>query len=195
MPVRSSEAAEKAMQDGDLAETSHRSLAGDTITHCPSTRANLGDASMVGNHNHVSRTLPPKTATDEVDTTAAKSTRTCRHHVVDGKPLLKRQRAAVWNRPSIARPPMLALHNIAEDSTSTLSSLSLHSLESFTSYTDMGGEMACLEEECEDFEDAEFLLVGSSSQEEEKSQESDMHVVSKKTMSRIGLNKGRRWTA
>ena len=164
MPVRSSPAAEKAMNDGDFMETSHRSLAGDTITQYPSTRANLGDASIVGG-NRCSR---PTNKTKEEITNITKSSRTCRHHVVDGKPLLQRQGAAVWNRPSMARPRMPPWY-ADDDDYSSLSSLSLQTLESFSNYR-MGNEMSSLTE-CDN--DDECFLV-----DEQKQPEYDMENAS-----------------
>lgn len=161
------------MNDGDFVETSHRSLAGDTITHCPSTRANRGDASTVGHQRHF---ISSSLLHSDANTVAQKSTRTHRHHLVDGKPLLKRQAAAVWNRPSIAKPRMLPYHH--HTSLSTVSSLSLNSLESFPSFNNL------LDEECNSDETSSSSSVASLQEEQKSRQEmADMNDTSSETRS------------
>jgi hypothetical protein len=123
MPVRSSQAAEKAIYDGDFIEGT-ASVAGETLTQCRSTLANIGDASFV--HGNA------KSTTKDALTTSGQSTRTCRNELVDGKPLLKKQRAAVWSRPSMAAHKTLLppwYDGNVERSSNSVSSLSFGSLE------------------------------------------------------------------
>jgi hypothetical protein len=99
--IRSSPAAEKAINDGDLLEC-HTSS---SIVDARSTRSKASQSSSL---------LFQKPA----EITSMLSTRTCRKHVADGKSLLQKQKAEVWNRPSTARPERMWWQGIQDDETS-----------------------------------------------------------------------------
>lgn len=151
MPVRSSVAAEKAMYDGDIIEAfAVFSLEGDTPT-IATTRANKGDGDGSPTHAKNNKTTPKQqgrgrnvaTANEEENELLKTSTRTCRRHLIDDKPLLQRQDAVVWNRPSMARPPLVQSLQYM-DTASTISSLSQQTLDEHYIMAPTGTKLKCL---------------------------------------------------
>jgi hypothetical protein len=98
MPIRCSPAAKKALNDGDLLECL-------TTSSVVNTRSTKSQASSTPNPRLMFR--------NPIDA----STRTCRNHVADGKSLLLKQNAVVWNRPSTAHPKMMWWQGAEDDET------------------------------------------------------------------------------
>jgi hypothetical protein len=123
MPIRSSRAAKKAMTDGDLLECL-------TSSSAVNTRSTNSQASSTPNPRFLFG-YP----TDA-------STRTCRNHVADGKSLLQKQKAVVWNRPSLSRPEIMWRQGTEDVE---ITSYRKHTMQSLTELRDEK-ETACTDE-------------------------------------------------